>query len=50
MAMFEGPDRTRNIVIAIVLAVVVLLAFLYATDRLPGTGETTTPATTTPAR
>ena len=51
MAMFEGPDRTRNIMIIIGLAVVVLLVFLYATNRLPGTGGTTTPATTTtPAR
>ena len=51
MAMFEGPDRNKNIMIVLGLAVVVLLVFLFATNRLPGTGGTTTPATTTtPAR
>ena len=47
MAMFEGPDRTRNILLVIDLAVVVLLVVLYATNQLPGTGGTITPATTT---
>ena len=47
MAMFEGPDRNRNIGLAIAAAVVVLLVILYATNRLPGVSRTTTPATTT---
>ena len=36
MAMFEGPDRNRNIIITVVIVVVVLIVFLYATGRLPG--------------
>ena len=37
MAIFEGPDRNRNIII-IVVAVVVLaiIYYLYTTGRLPG--------------
>jgi hypothetical protein len=35
MAMFEGPDRNRNIMI-IVAVVIAVCIFLYTTDRLPG--------------
>jgi len=36
MAMFEGPDRNRNIIITVVVVAVVLIVWLYATGRLPG--------------
>ena len=37
MAIFEGPDRNRNIIIIVVVVVVVaIIYYLYATVRLPG--------------
>jgi len=36
MAMFEGPDRNKNIMITVAVVVVALIIFLYATNRLPG--------------
>jgi hypothetical protein len=37
MAMFEGPDRNRNIIIIVVVVVVVaIIYYLYTTGRLPG--------------
>jgi len=37
MAIFEGPDRNRNIIIIVVVVVVVaIIYYLYATGRLPG--------------
>jgi len=37
MAMFEGPDRNRSIMIAAaVVVVIVVIIYLYATGRLPG--------------
>jgi len=47
--MFEGPNKNRDIILALVAAVILVLIFLYATNRFPGVGGT--PATvTTPAR
>ena len=47
MAMFEGPDRNRNIMITVAVVVVVVIAviiFLYATNQLPGMlGSASTP-------
>jgi hypothetical protein len=37
MAIFEGPDRNRNIIIIVVVVVVVaIIYYLYTTGRLPG--------------
>ena len=36
MAIFEGPDKNRNIIIAVVLVVIVVVAYLYSTGKLPG--------------
>jgi hypothetical protein len=37
MAMFEGPDRNRNIIIIVVVVVVVaIIYYLYTIGRLPG--------------
>jgi hypothetical protein len=36
MAMFEGPDRNRNIMITAAVVVIAVIIFLYITDRLPG--------------
>jgi hypothetical protein len=37
MAMFEGPDRNRNIIIIVVVVIVVaIIYYLYTTGRLPG--------------
>lgn len=36
MAIFEGPDRNRNIIITAVVVIIVVLILLYATGRLPG--------------
>ena len=34
--MFEGPDRSRNIMITVAAVVIAVIIFLYATNRLPG--------------
>ena len=37
MAIFEGPDANRNIIIIVaVVAVVAIIYYLYTTGRLPG--------------
>jgi hypothetical protein len=38
MAMFEGPDRTRNIILAaVVIVVIVAVIYFYTTGtRVPG--------------
>ena len=37
MAMFEGPDRNRNIIIIVAVVVVVaVIYYLYTTGRLSG--------------
>jgi beta-lactamase regulating signal transducer with metallopeptidase domain len=36
MAMFEGPDRSRNIMIAVAVVVVAVIIFLYAAGYLSG--------------
>jgi len=37
MAIFEGPDRNRNIIIIVVVVVVVaIIYYLYTAGRLPG--------------
>ena len=37
MAIFEGPDANRNIIIIVAVAVVVaIIYYLYTTGRLPG--------------
>ena len=37
MAIFEGPDRNRNIIIIVVVVVVVaIIYYLYTIGRLPG--------------
>jgi hypothetical protein len=38
MAMFEGPDRNRYIMIAVAVVVVIIgvIIYLYAEGRLPG--------------
>jgi Mg2+ and Co2+ transporter CorA len=37
MAIFEGPDRNRNIIIIVVVVVVVaIIYYLYTTGWLPG--------------
>jgi len=37
MAIFEGPDRNRNIIIIVVVVVVVaIIYYLYTTGRLTG--------------
>jgi hypothetical protein len=37
MAIFEGPDATRNIIIIVAVVVVVaIIYYLYTTGRLPG--------------
>jgi ABC-type transporter Mla subunit MlaD len=48
MAMFEGPNKIRNIIIADAVLIVVVLGVSYAMGWMPGTGGgTTTPTTTT---
>jgi hypothetical protein len=39
MAIFEGPDRNRNIMITAAAVVIAVFAFLYATGLVPG-GDT----------
>jgi hypothetical protein len=41
MAIFEGPDRNRNIMIIVAAAVIAVFAFLYTTGLVPG-GDTLT--------
>ena len=36
MAMFEGPDRNRNIMITVAVVVIAVIILLYTTNRLPG--------------
>jgi hypothetical protein len=36
VAIFEGPDRNKNIIITVVVVIVAVIIFLYATGRLPG--------------
>jgi hypothetical protein len=36
MAIFEGPDKNRNIIVAVVLVVIVVVFYLYSTGKLPG--------------
>jgi len=37
MAIFEGPDANRNIIIIVAVVVVVaIIYYLYMTGRLPG--------------
>jgi hypothetical protein len=36
MALFEGPDKNRNIMITVALVVILVVIYLYATDRLSG--------------
>ena len=36
MAIFEGPDKNRNIIVAVVLVVIVVVFCLYSTGKLPG--------------
>jgi len=36
IAMFEGPDRNRNIIIAVAAVVVAVIIFLYAGGYLSG--------------
>ena len=38
MAMFEGPDRTRNIIIAVIVVVVIIAIIYFYTSgaRVPG--------------
>jgi hypothetical protein len=36
MAIFEGPDRNRNIMITVAVVIIALIIFLYATNRLSG--------------
>jgi hypothetical protein len=37
MAIFEGPDANRNIIIIVAVVVVVaIIYYLYKTGRLPG--------------
>ena len=38
MAIFEGPDANRNIIIIVAVVVVVaIIYYLYTAGRLPGT-------------
>jgi hypothetical protein len=36
MAMFEGVDRNRNIMIAVAVVAIAVIAILYAAGWLPG--------------
>jgi hypothetical protein len=37
MAMFEGPDRNRKILIAVIVVVGILaIIYIYSNGRLPG--------------
>jgi|EndMetStandDraft_7_1072992.scaffolds.fasta_scaffold2759941_1 hypothetical protein len=37
MAMFEGPDRKRKILIAVIVVVGILaIIYIYSNGRLPG--------------
>jgi hypothetical protein len=36
MAMFEGVDRNRNIIIAVALVAIAVIAIAYAAGWLPG--------------
>ena len=36
IAMFEGPDRNRNIIIDVAVVVVAVIIFLYAGGYLSG--------------
>jgi hypothetical protein len=36
MDMFAGPDRNKNIMLAVALVVFAVIAVLYAAGRLPG--------------
>jgi hypothetical protein len=37
MAMFEGVDRNRNIIIAVAVVAIAVIAIVYAAGWLPGT-------------
>ena len=41
MDMFAGPDRNKNIMIAVAMVAVAVIAILYAAGRLPGIPEET---------
>jgi len=34
--MFAGPDRNKNIMLAVAVVAVAVIAILYAAGRLPG--------------
>jgi hypothetical protein len=36
MAIFEGADRNKNIMIAVAVVAIAVIAILYAAGRLPG--------------
>ena len=36
MAIFEGADRNKNIMIAVAMVAIAVIAILYAAGRLPG--------------
>jgi hypothetical protein len=36
MDMFAGPDRNRNIMIAVAVVVIAAIIYLYGSGRLPG--------------
>jgi hypothetical protein len=36
MDIFEGADRNRNIMIAVAVVVIAVIAILYAAGQLPG--------------
>jgi hypothetical protein len=36
MAMFEGVDRNRNIIIAVAVVAIAVIAIVYAAGWLPG--------------
>ena len=36
MDMFAGPDRNKNIMIAVAVVAVAVIAILYVAGRLPG--------------
>jgi hypothetical protein len=34
--MFAGPDRNKNIMLAVAVVAIAAIGILYAADRLPG--------------
>jgi hypothetical protein len=36
MAMFAGPDRNRDIMIAVAVVVISVIVYLYGAGKLPG--------------